>query len=75
MKTVWWLAGLTVGLFIGWQTAQVATAGDGFVSMLEQRFAMRPGNTKVLPECGCTIRYLGTSVRGRHYDVRIDRLD
>ena len=55
--------------------AHQAHSADRFVALLEQRFAMQPGSTRVLPECGCTIRYLGTNANGRHYNVRIDRLD
>jgi hypothetical protein len=54
---------------------RLAYPADRFVALIEQSVGMRPGQTKVLPACGCTIRYMGTSGSGRHYVVRIDRLD
>jgi hypothetical protein len=48
---------------------------DSFVQMLEQREGIAPGQTKVLPACGCTVRYVGTFVRGKRYTVVIDKLD
>lgn len=50
-------------------------ANDGMVGMLERHFQVVPGATRVLPECGCTVRYLGTTVHGRRYTVTIERLD
>jgi hypothetical protein len=55
-------------------TIHAALSSDSFVQMLEARYGA-PGTTRVLPECGCTVRYLGTTVRGRDYDVHVRRLD
>ncbi len=52
-----------------------AHSDDGFVRMLEMRQGVSPGQTRVLPECNCTIRYVGTFVRGKRYTVVIDKLD
>ncbi len=48
---------------------------DGFIRMLEMRQGVAPGQTRVLPECNCTIRYVGTFVHGKRYTVVIDKLD
>ncbi len=48
---------------------------DAFVRMIEQRQGMYPGGTKVLPDCGCTIKYLGTKIEGHVYAVYLDKLD
>lgn len=45
------------------------------VSILQMRFQVSPGSTRVLPECGCTVRYLGTKVRGNLYTIQIQKLD
>ncbi len=45
------------------------------VSMLERKFQVYPGQTRVWPECGCTIRYVGTTVRGGRYNIVFDKLD
>ncbi len=50
-------------------------SNDAFVQMMEQRQGMTRGQTKVVPECGCTIRYLGTRINGRRYEVIIEKLD
>lgn len=71
-KPLWFLLGVAIGLL--WLHFH-ANASDRFVSLLEQREGMRPGQTRVIPECGCTIRYNGTTVSGNHYAVHIDRLD
>lgn len=48
---------------------------DPFVQMLERREGVFPGKMKVLPECSCTVRYLGTHVHGRVYTVILEKLD
>jgi hypothetical protein len=63
------LAAVVLGI-----TVHAALSSDSFVQMLEARYGA-PGTTRVLPECGCTVRYLGTTVRGRDYDVHVRRLD
>jgi hypothetical protein len=47
----------------------------GFVAFMEAHFHVQPGVTKVWPDCGCTVRYVGTSVHGNRYSVTIDKLD
>ena len=50
-------------------------SSDSFIRMVEMREGVSPGQTRVLPECSCTVRYVGTSVHGRRYSVIFDRLD
>lgn len=64
-----------IALMLGCVFAYVARANDGMVSLLERHFQIMPGSTRVLPECGCTVRYLGTSVHGRRYTVVLEKLD
>lgn len=52
-----------------------AAHGDGFVRTLEMRMGWTPGDTRVVPECGCTVRYAGTTVSGSHYSIHLDKLD
>ena len=59
-------------IFITW-AAEGATY-DPVVGMLERHYG-GPGTAHVLPDCGCTVRYMGTSVHGRRYTVTLDRLD
>ncbi len=66
---------IAMALMLVFLAARNALGSDNFVQMIERREGMAPGQTKVLPECSCTIRYLGTTVRGRNYDVHIRRLD
>lgn len=51
------------------------SARDPFVARVEAWQHMTPGATRVVPELGSTIQYLGTSVSGNVYSVRIRRLD
>ncbi len=46
-----------------------------FVNAMERHFQVYPGQTRVWPECGCTIRYVGTTVNGHRYSIVIDKLD
>lgn len=48
---------------------------DSLVRILEQQQGMYPGSTKVLPQCNCTIKYLGTKIDGHVYEVFLDKLD
>lgn len=72
-----WLIAFLLGFALmgTYLSLKQAFSSDGFVQMIERREGMSPGQTKVLPECSCTIRYLGTTVHGRNYDVHIRRLD
>ena len=55
--------------------AHIARAADGMIGSLERHFQVTPGSTRVLQECGCTVRYIGTTVHGHRYTVTIDKLD
>lgn len=48
--------------------------GAGIVSIFEMRFGA-PGTPHVVPECGCTMRYVGTKVEGRDFYVHFRQLD
>ena len=48
---------------------------DPLVQTIEQQQGMLPGSTKVIPQCGCTVRYLGTKIEGHIYEVYLDKLD
>jgi hypothetical protein len=61
---------LTVLLLAGQQWSN-----DAFVQTMERRAGLLPGQTKVLPECSCTVRYVGTAVHGHRYTIVIDKLD
>ena len=62
----------------------VARAGfqtDQFVRMIERRLSgdahmnIGPGVMVSSPECGCTIKYLGTKIEGHVYAVYLDKMD
>lgn len=48
---------------------------DPLVKIIEQEQGLSPGGTRILPECGCTVRYLGTKIQGHVYMVYLDKLD
>lgn len=48
---------------------------DGFVRMLERHVGIEAGETKVLPECSCSVKYLGTKIDGKLYTVVIEKMD
>jgi hypothetical protein len=50
-------------------------ASNSLVSLVEARLQVIPGQTRVLPDCGCTVRYIGTFVHGQRYSVVFDKLD
>ena len=52
-----------------------AFQSDGFVRMLERHVGIEAGETKVLPECSCSVRYLGTKIDGKLYTVVIEKMD
>ncbi len=64
---------LTVFLLV--VLATYSNASDAFVQMIERREGIFPGQTRVLPECSCTVRYVGTTTKGRRYSVIFDKLD
>lgn len=77
------LIGACIGIAILMAASAAVTAlasphfrgASPFVQTIERSVGMSPGMTRVLPECGCTIRYNGTSVSGNHYAVHIEKLD
>jgi len=48
---------------------------DQFVRLIEAREGIVPGQARVIPDCGCTVRYVGTQVIGNRYKVVFDKLD
>jgi len=48
---------------------------DNFVRLIEAREGIVPGQTRVIPDCSCTVRYVGTQVSGNRYKVVFDKLD
>jgi hypothetical protein len=56
-----------IGLHFAW-------GATGLIGVLESRFG-GPGTPHVLPECGCTVRYVGTRVDGMDYYVHFKKLD
>jgi hypothetical protein len=74
------IAVMAIVLIVAFRYAYSA-GGDRFVQMIERRVgndigvAIYPGATKVWPDCGCTVRYVGTFVRGGRYTIVLDKLD
>jgi len=48
---------------------------DNFVRLIEAREGIVPGQARVIPDCSCTVRYVGTQVSGNRYKVVFDKLD
>jgi hypothetical protein len=54
---------------------------DRFVQMIERKISgsshiqITPGVIVTDPDCGCTVKYLGTKIVGHVYWVGIDKLD
>lgn len=72
---VFFAAGILFEAAVLVQAAPHFRGTSSFVQTIERSVGMSPGMTRVLPECGCTIRYNGTSVSGNHYAVHIEKLD
>ncbi len=73
-----WLLPFVLGFALAgsFLAIQKAYSGyDHFVNMMERKFQVYPGQTRVWPECGCTVRYVGTTAHGSRYTVTIDKLD
>jgi hypothetical protein len=74
-----WLLAFALGFALAGSVQAIKKAfgagPDAFVQMLERREGVFPGQTKVLPDCNCTVRYLGTVRHGRVYSVQIEKLD
>ena len=49
--------------------------GDSLVRAIEMREGVAPGGTRVIPDCSCTVRYLGTTVHGNRYTITLEKLD
>lgn len=71
------LAAIAAGVIVDANAAK----RDRIVRMIEEKLSGKagvsigPGVTITLQECDCTLRYVGTSVTGKHYAIHIDRLD
>lgn len=63
----------TAGIILG-ASMHNAMGSTGLVSILEMRYGA-PGTMHVLPECSCTVKYLGTTVQGRDYAVHFRQMD
>lgn len=54
---------------------------DQFVRMIESRItgsthlSIGPGVVLVVPQCQCSVKYLGTKIQGHVYAVYIEKLD
>jgi hypothetical protein len=74
-----WLLPFALGFALAGSVMAIQKAYSGydhpFISLMERHFQVFPGQTKVWPDCGCTVRYVGTTVHGRRYTVIIDKLD
>ncbi len=74
-----WLLPFALGFALAGSFLAMQNAYSGydhpFVSMMERKFQVYPGQTKVWPECGCTVRYVGTSVHGNRYTIVLEKLD
>ncbi|HZS57562.1 MAG TPA: hypothetical protein VFA65_24390 [Bryobacteraceae bacterium] len=67
---------LFVALLIAFAIGAMAAPRDGFISVMEAAFGMSPGGTRVVPQCPCSIEYLGAKALGRGvYAVYIKKLD
>jgi hypothetical protein len=61
--------------------AAVGYSTDSFVRMIERKLSgdahiqIGPGTTVTSPECGCSVKYLGTKINGHVYAVYLDKLD
>jgi hypothetical protein len=72
-----WLLAFALGFALAgsFQVIRKAIGGEAIVQMLERREGMLPGSTKVIPDCSCTMQYIGTRVNGRDYFVHLRKLD
>ena len=74
--TIILLAGMIV-----YANAATGVRTDPFVRMIERRLSgdahmnIGPGVMVSSPECGCTIKYLGTKIEGHVYAVYLDKMD
>ncbi len=75
MKRIVWILVAAIAFILLVFYLRAAFASDSFVRLIEARQGIYPGQTKVLPECSCTVRYLGTKINGRVYSVILEKLD
>jgi len=67
---------LFVALLIAFAVGAMASPRDGFIAVMEATFGMAPGGTRVVPQCSCSIEYLGTRPQGKGiYAVYVKKLD
>jgi hypothetical protein len=79
MNNDFWMLMMSMVFTVVITTAVIAMTmpgtSNGFIRMIEARMNITPGQTRVLPDCQCTVRYLGTTVHGTHYTIHLDKLD
>jgi hypothetical protein len=61
--------------FVIYSHASSAFGVDPLVKALEREQGLRPGRTMVIPECSCTVKYLGTRIEGHTYMIYLAKLD
>jgi hypothetical protein len=69
---------LPYSIILGAAAINAAHAGyqsNSFVRMIEQHVGIQPGEVRVLTECSCTVKYLGTKIDGRLYTIVLEKLD
>ena len=54
--------------------AHSALGNPNIIKVFESRFGA-PGTSHVVPECGCTFRYVGTKIEGTDYFVHFKKMD
>jgi hypothetical protein len=74
---------VAAGLVV-WLSGAHASTGfrtDPFVHLIESQIsgashvAIGPGTTVTIPQCQCSVKYLGTKIEGHLYMVYLDKLD
>ena len=73
VSTIYLLIILIAAMLIGIAARQAMGAGS-LVNIFEARFGA-PGTPHVVPECGCTMKYVGTKVDGRDFYVHFRQMD
>ena len=72
---VGWAALVAIAL-VGPPLVRYAFSATADVASMEAALGVAAGSTRVLPQCGCTIRYLGTKkVSANTFAVYIQKLN
>jgi xanthosine utilization system XapX-like protein len=67
---------LVIVIWAAFAVGAMAATRSSFVAAMEQAFQMAPGGRRVVPQCQCSIEYLGTRPQGGDvYAVMIKKLD